>query len=48
MKTLAVGRLDPETAYTYISKHNICCASIGMVTTKEAKITTKCALKAFS
>ncbi len=47
MKTLAAGKLDPEIAYDYISNHNICCASIGMVTTEEVNITTKFALKAF-
>jgi len=45
MKTLAAGKLDPNQAYDYISKHNICCVSIGMVTVAEAKVSTEIALK---
>jgi len=48
MKTLAAGKLDPKKAYEYISKHNICAVSIGMVTTEEAEISTKIALEALS
>jgi len=44
MKTLAVGKLDPLKAFEYISKHNICCSTIGMVTVEEAKISTEIAL----
>lgn len=44
MKTLGAGKIDPETAYTYISKHNVCCAAIGMVNLEEVNITTKFAL----
>ena len=44
MKTLGAGKIDPETAYKYISNHNICCAAIGMVNLEEVNITTKCAL----
>lgn len=44
MKTLAAGRLDPIKAYDYISKHNICCVSIGMVSVEEAKVSTQIAL----
>ena len=46
MKTLGAGKIDPTKAYTYISKHNIRCATIGMVTIKEAQTTTEIALKA--
>ncbi len=46
MKTLAAGKLDLEKAFDYISQHNICCVSIGMVTLEEAKISTEIALKA--
>ena len=48
MKTLAAGKLNPKEAYKYISKHNICSVTIGMVTTEEAEISTKIALKALS
>lgn len=45
MKTLAAGKLEPNQAFDYISKHNICCVSIGMVTVDEAKESTEIALK---
>ena len=45
MKTLAAGKLDPNKAYEYISKHNICCTTIGMVSVNEARESTKMALK---
>ncbi|MHA1460177.1 MAG: hypothetical protein ACTSO8_01745 [Promethearchaeota archaeon] len=45
MKTLAAGKLDPKQAFDYVSKHNICCVSIGMVTVEEAKVSTEIALK---
>jgi len=45
MKTLAAGRLDPNQAYDYLSKHNICCVSIGMVSVEEATDSTEIALK---
>ncbi len=45
MKTLAAGKLDPKQAFDYISKHNICCVSIGMVTVEEAKDSSEIALK---
>ncbi|TFG01869.1 MAG: hypothetical protein EU540_02710 [Promethearchaeota archaeon] len=48
MKTLAAGKLDPKKAYEYISKHNICAVTIGMVTTEEAEISTKIALETLS
>ena len=48
MKTLAAGKLNPNEAYEYISKHNICAVTIGMVTTEEAEISTKVALEALS
>ena len=44
MKTLAAGKLDPNKAYEYISQHNICCVTIGMVTVEEAKVSTEIAL----
>ncbi|MEJ2296303.1 MAG: hypothetical protein P8Y23_16260 [Candidatus Lokiarchaeota archaeon] len=44
MKTLGAGKIDPEIAYTYISKHNVCCAAIGMVNLEEVNITTNFAL----
>lgn len=44
MKTLAAGKLDVIQAYDYISQHNICCVTIGMVTLEEAKISTEIAL----
>lgn len=46
MKTLDTGRLDPEKAFEYISKHNICAVAIGMVKAEEARNVTKIALKA--
>jgi len=45
MKTLAAGKLDINQAYDYISKHNICCTTIGMVNVEEAKVSTEIALK---
>lgn len=44
MKTLAAGKLDLNLAYDYLSKHNICCVTIGMVSTEEAKLSTEKAL----
>ena len=46
MKTLAAGKLEPKEAYEYISKHNICAVTIGMVTVEEAEASTKVALEA--
>ena len=45
MKTLAAGKLDPKQAYDYISKHNICCTTIGMVSMEEARESTEIALR---
>ena len=45
MKTLAAGKLAPKQAYEYISKHNICCTTIGMVSVDEARESTEIALK---
>ena len=45
MKTLAAGKLNPKQAYDYISKHNICCTTIGMVSVDEARESTEIALK---
>jgi len=41
----SVFTLAPNQAFDYISRHNICCVSIGMVTTEEAKLSTEIALK---
>jgi len=46
MKTFAAGKIEPQQAYDYISKHNIHAVVIGMVEVKEAKIATDIALKA--
>ena len=48
MKTVAAGTIEPEKAYTYISKHNIKCVTIGMVTIEQAQDSTKLALKMLS
>jgi len=45
MKTLAAGKLAPKQAYEYVSKHNICCTTIGMVNVDEARESTEIALK---
>jgi hypothetical protein len=45
MKTLAAGSITPEIAYEYISQHNICAVSIGMVSVKQAQESTSLALK---
>ena len=45
MKTLAAGHINPEVAFDYISKHNICSVAIGMTTTQEAINSTKIALE---
>ncbi|MHA1148148.1 MAG: hypothetical protein ACTSR8_07865 [Promethearchaeota archaeon] len=45
MKTLAAGKLKPEEAFDYLSKHNICAVSIGMVTKEEAIQSTNAALE---
>ncbi len=46
MKTLAAGKIEPQKAFEYISKHNICSVAIGMVSVEQAKISTKIALNA--
>ncbi len=46
MKTLAAGKLEPQKAYDYISKHNIRAVVIGMVDIEEAKNVTRVALNA--
>ena len=48
MKTLAAGKIAPQDAYEYISKHNISAVSIGMVTTQQAEDSTKIALNHLS
>ncbi|MBY9020925.1 MAG: hypothetical protein KGD67_07695 [Candidatus Lokiarchaeota archaeon] len=45
MKTLAAGKINPNTAFKYISEHNICCTTIGMVSVDEARESTEIALK---
>lgn len=45
MKTLAAGKIDPKTAYDYISKHNIHGVTIGMVNIQDAQSSTKFALE---
>jgi hypothetical protein len=47
MKTLAAGKLDPEIAFGYVSSHNICAVTIGMVSKIEAKESTRIALEHF-
>ncbi len=46
MKTLAAGKIEPQKAFDYISKHNICSVAIGMVSVEQAEISTKIALNA--
>lgn len=46
MKTLAAGKIEPQKAFEYISKHNICSVAIGMVSIEQAKVSTKIALNA--
>jgi len=46
MKTLAAGKIEPQKAFEYISKHNICSVAIGMVSVEQAEISTKIALNA--
>lgn len=48
MKTLSAGKSNVNEAYNYISKHNICAVTIGMVTIEEAKLSTKIALNALN
>ena len=44
MKTLAAGKLKPNKGYDYISKHNVCCTTIGMVSVEEARESTEIAI----
>jgi len=46
MKTLAAGKIEPQMAYDYISKHNIRAVVIGMVEADEARNVTEIAIKA--
>ncbi len=48
MKTLAAGEIKPDIAFKYISKHNICAVTIGMVTKEQAEESTKTALKSLN
>ncbi|MFX0138985.1 MAG: hypothetical protein ACFFDN_35415 [Candidatus Hodarchaeota archaeon] len=45
MKTLAAGDIKPDIAFQYISNHNICAVTIGMVTKQQAEESTEFALK---
>ena len=45
MKVLAAGKIKPQEALKYISKHNIDAVSIGMTSSQEASLTTKIALE---
>ena len=47
MKTLAAGEIKPEVAFQYITSHNICAVTIGMVTKDQAEESTEIALKSF-
>ena len=46
MKTVDTGRLEPQKAFEYISRHNISAVAIGMVEAEEAQTSTRIALKA--
>ncbi len=48
MKTLGAGRINPKVAFQYISNHNICAVTIGMVEKNEAMESTRIALEALS
>lgn len=48
MKTLAAGKIKPDIAFQYISNHNICAVTIGMVSTHQAEESTKTALKSLN
>jgi putative N-acetylmannosamine-6-phosphate epimerase len=48
MKTVAAGKIEPKRAYKYISKHNIKCVTIGMVTVEQAQESTEFALTMLS
>jgi len=45
MKTLAAGNIDPQIAFEYIAKHNICSVTIGLTTIQEAINSTEIALE---
>lgn len=47
MKTLAAGKIKPDYAFQYISNHNICAVTIGMVSQEQAVESTKIALKSY-
>ena len=47
MKTLAAGEIKPNYAFQYISNHNICAVTIGMVSREQAVESTKIALKSY-
>ena len=48
MKTLAAGIIEPKRAFEYISMHNICAVTIGIVNTQETEISTKIGLNNLS
>jgi hypothetical protein len=45
MKTLAAGEIKPDIAFQYITKHNVCAVTIGMVTKQQAEESTEIAIK---
>jgi len=45
MKTLGAGRITPKEAFEYISQHNICSISVGMISTQQAEESTRIALE---
>jgi len=48
MKTLAAGQIKPDYAFQYITNHNICAVTIGMVTQQQAEESTILALNSFN
>lgn len=45
MKALAAGGIKPDIAFQYISKHNICAVTIGMVTKQQAEESSEIAVR---
>ena len=45
ISVLKNSKLNPNKAYVYISKYNICCTTIGMVSVEEARESTEIALQ---
>jgi hypothetical protein len=48
MKTLAAGKIPPDKAFDYVSKHNIKAVTFGAVTEEEVKETATIALRILS